>query len=208
MPRAVKGFSDFFVSIQLHQDKSHNHMCIDCCYPKGYNLDTPVIQGSTMADLIAILGFIITDRLQTAAFQTGMQLGRELRQLIDSIAGHSPSEGELYDRLATLLHNDSALVKLQYVDCDDCGHLVGEAITKGNPTKVQGIERIRISAIVSCYSNKPICTTCARRRYSRTVDDWVGEQAHDSRYPPDEDEITEAAHRVSEVCLQLARSYR
>lgn len=156
-----------------------------------------------MSDLMTILGFIVTDRIQSGAFKFGMQLGNELRQLVDSIAGHSLSKDELYERLATLLHNDSALVKLHFVDCDDCGHIVGEAITKGKPTREQGIEQIRLSAIVSCYSNKPICATCARRRYSRKIDDWVNEQEDNGSYPPDGEEIIEAAYRVSEVCRQL-----
>jgi len=156
-----------------------------------------------MSDLMTILGFIVTDRIQSGAFKFGMQLGNELRQLVDSITGHSPSKNELDERLATLLHNDSALVKLHFIDCDDCGHLVGEAVTKGKPTREQGIERIRLSAIVSWYLNKPICATCAQRRYSRTIDDWVNEQEDDGRYPPDEEEIIEAIYRVSEVCHQL-----
>lgn len=156
-----------------------------------------------MSDFMTILGFIIADRIQSGAFKFGMQLGNELRQLVDSITGYSHSNDKLYERLASLLRNDSTLVKLQFVDCDDCGHIVAEAITKGKPTREQGIERIYLSAIVSWYSNKPICAACAQRRYSKKIYDWVNEQEDYGRCPPDEKEILEAIHRVSEVCLQL-----
>lgn len=149
---------------------------------------------------------MINERLQAAALKLGLQLGNEWRDMVNSLVGGSPVEFELDDRIASLVRDDSTLVKLQFVDCDDCGHMVGDAIIEGDPTKIQAMERIRLSAVVSCYFKQPLCATCSRRRYSRDIANWVSTQIGRGNHPPEDAMIIRAAQRVSEVCFQVTGS--
>jgi len=157
-------------------------------------------------ELVSMLSLIIDDRLQAAAFKLGLQLGNEWRDLVNSLIGGSPAEFALDDRIASLVRDDPTLVKLQFVDCDDCGHMIGEAITAGDPTQSQAIERIRRSAIVSCYFKQPLCASCSQRRYSRDIANWVNTQILNGNHLPEDGVIIKAARRVSEVCFQVTGS--
>jgi len=105
--------------------------------------------------------------------------------------------------LVDFLAGESELVKLQFTECRDCGCMIAERVIQGGPTRIEGTRRIRVSAIVSCYLEEPICSRCAEDRYSEDIEEWLEEQADEGLYPPSDSEIIRAGRRVADICLSL-----